>query len=175
MTPLAKVILVALLSLRVCWLDRVDPRKHDQLETVAVAVAQVTNASRWRGDRLDFAAALVAIGYHESRYSLAVHEGRCNRAWCPALGIWQLETDKHGEQGPLVGLGLVETTRSARAAGWMLSHSRQCGNSPRAWFTAYSGRACDTLWPTLEERVATFRRVRTVMGTELAKQLREAA
>ena len=139
-------VLVVMQALPSCWADREDPRKPEQLQNLAAAIAQASpNPLR--------AAFLVAIGYHESRFCLRVHSGVDTG---PGRGIWQLEGQSKRYQGPFVGLTPEETGNAAWVASQIIGRSAQCGSRPADVFTAFAGRACGTVWPTLADRVRTF-------------------
>lgn len=141
----AYAIHAALLALTPCWADRDDSRKAGQLETIAVAIATVAST-------VDDAAGLIAIANSESKFSLRVHAGLTGGR---GRGLWQLELGSR-RKPPFVGLSLADTTHAAGEALWMWRHSWQCGRTLAARFTAYAGRECDTVWPTLHERVNTY-------------------
>lgn len=155
MSPVA--IFAALAGLPVCWTDRVDERKPQQLQTVAVAVSEVA-------DSVDDAAALLAIAQNESSFSLSVHAG-IDRG--PGRGLWQLEGQGRRHAGPFVGLDLAATTNAASVALFAWDHSWNCGKTLADRFTAYAGRPCGVLWPSLKQRVATYWYVRSVMQKEI--------
>lgn len=129
-----------------CWADRGDPRKLEQLATVATAIAAVAEDA-------DKAAKLISVTYNETRLCLAVHSGE-HRG--PGRGLYQLEDQHRRYQGPFVGLSYEATLRATQVASDVLDHSFQCGSTPRAVFTAYGARVCGTDWKTLRERVGTY-------------------
>jgi len=140
-------VLYAMSSLPVCYADREDPRKPEQMQNLAVAIAQASPTPRR-------AAFLIAIGYHESRFCLRVQSGE-HRG--PGRGAWQLEGQSRRYQGPFIGLTPEETGNAAWVASDIIGRSGQCGTRPADVFTAYAGRACGSSWPTLAARVLTFR------------------
>lgn len=141
----AAIALAAMQALPVCWVERDDSRKPEQYDTIAQAIS-----AEARDD--DEAAALITIGYSESTFALRVQTGELKGK---ASGLWQLEG-----RGKFVGFGLADTQRSAHAAVGAWRHSWQCGSTFADRITAYAGRACGTVWPGLETRVARFRYVR---------------
>lgn len=150
MVPAAAVLAV-LLQHPPCWADRhVDPGvKRLQLEVVAGAIASASPTPR-------MAALLISIGYHESRWCLAVHSGQ--RRGGQGEGLWQLEGRHHGP-GARSGLSPGETREAAQLAAAQLKRSQQCGNTPAAVLTAYAGRPCAHVkagWPTLTARVRGY-------------------
>lgn len=145
------LILPLLLKLPVCYADRdlVPEVKRAQLETVARAVATVAkNASE--------AALLVSVAWHESRLCLEAHRGGNG----PAYGLWQIEPASNLPR-PYAGLSYPETESAARSALYHLRHSYQCGPSVGDRITAYAGRPCGQVWPTLESRVRMYYWVRS--------------
>lgn len=131
------IVLSVLLRLPLCWADRHDPRKPEQLLVVAYAIAEVA-------ENTDKAAKLITLAHNESRLCLAVHSGE-HRG--PGRGLYQLEG--HGE---FVGLSYEATLSATRFASEYLDRSYQCGHAPRDVFTAYGARPCGSDWKTLRER-----------------------
>lgn len=165
-------ISTALSALPPCWTDRDIPAldKQDQTDTIAASIVYARQHVKWRGSDVDFYATLASIGYHESRYCTSVHAGNCPPGRCgggAAFGVWQVEPKRREDGLSLVGLDQDSTNRSALAAATVLSRSWQCGSGPRGMFTAYAGRACGSRWPTLEERVRTFARLRAAIQREM--------
>lgn len=158
----------ALSQLPQCWADRDLPAadKEDQRDTVAVSIVYARSKVKWRGADVDFYAYMGSIAYHETRLCTDVHAGNCPPGRCGggrAFGPWQVEPKVRADGLALVGLDQDSTNRSALAAATVLSRSWQCGSGPRAMFTAYAGRPCGKAWPTIEERVRTFRRLRELI------------
>ena len=129
-----------------CWADREDPRKPEQLITIAYAIAAVAESA-------DKAAELISVTYNETRLCIAVHSGEHHG---PGRGLYQLENQHRRYQGPFVGLSYEATLNATRVASDVLDHSFQCGGSPRAVFTAYAARPCGSDWKTLRVRVGTY-------------------
>lgn len=145
-------VLAVLVSMPPCWADRdvAAETKAAQLSTIADAVAQASLG------RLDMAAYLITIGYHESKWCLAVHAGE--RRGGQGEGLWQLEGIHHGD-GARSGLSPEDTVSAAFLATAQLKRSRQCGREPAAVLTASVGRPCSqavTGWPTLASRVRGY-------------------
>lgn len=150
---LKAAVLYAITGLTPCWADRGDIRKPAQLETIAEAITVATERARWRGDRMVLAALLITIAWHESKFCLAIHEGKPGMAG--ALTIFQIERGSR-LKGYRAGLDLDSTISAATAAADLLSRSHQCGESPISFFRAYTSAACDAEFPTLHARVRTF-------------------
>lgn len=144
-----------------CWQDKGDPRKPEQLENIAHAIAKASPTPR----RAVF---LITIAHWESRLCLHVHSGEHRGR---GRGLWQLEGQEKRYPGPFVGLTPEETGNAAWVASKIIGRMVHCGLEPAAVFTAYAGRKCGTDWPTLAERVVTFEKVQK----KLRRALKEAA
>jgi hypothetical protein len=152
-------VLYAMSALPVCWADRDDPRKPEQLQNIAAAIAHASPSPRR-------AVLLIVISYHESRWCLHVHSGQ-HRG--PGRGLFQMEGQEKRYPGPFVGLSPEETGNAAWVASQIVGRSGQCGRAVADVLTAYAGRRCGTTWPTLAERVRTYRFV----SARLHRALRE--
>lgn len=148
---LAESVLALLVSLPVCYADRGDPRKSEQLATVAHAIVSVANDSR---DPVDKASKLATLFRWEGVGCLDVHSGK-HRGH--GRGLYQLEGQSKRYSGPFVGLDYESTLNATRVASAVLDHSYQCGSKPADVFTAYGARPCGSTWKTLRERVQTYR------------------
>lgn len=143
--------------------DRDDPRKQDQLYTIAVAIERAIPQTKWpQNDLAALAAYFVTIGYHESRFRLKIHEG-VKRAH--SYGVWQVTPHAYKvKRTDLIGLTQYETDHTAVIVGRAISTSWNCGSSPADHFTAYYGGVpCKKDWRTLKERVSTFWYVRAMI------------
>jgi hypothetical protein len=147
---LAEAVLATLLRLPVCARDRGDPRKAEQLTTVAIAI---TGAALEARDPATRAAELIAVGYHESRFCLDIHLGRHGLG--NALTPWQIEYAAHPWATVSVGLDVPHTYLAAATAGRILDHSWHCGPTPAERFSAYAG-TCSTTWKSRQARADTF-------------------
>jgi hypothetical protein len=165
MIPVASVI-AALAILPVHYEDRSNPFKGAQLYTVAQAVASVSR------DR-DEAAFLIALGWHETKFSFRVHHGLCREFECDkgrAQSVWQIWKHSRSteEWHGFVGISLDATKAAAGAAlGHVRFAQRVCRGEPDpivATFRAYNGSGCRMPIPGERDRVATFRRVRGKIG-----------
>ncbi len=150
MGNLEAAVLAVLLRLPVCHADRDDPRKPEQLVTVARAIGTVAAASKYPKDK---AAKLIAILRWESTACLAVHSGEHPGR---GRGLYQLEGQGRRHKGPFVGLDYESTLNATHVASSVLDRSYQCGRTPRDVFTAYGARPCGSDWSTLSERVQTY-------------------
>lgn len=149
------LILAALQALPPCWADRAAPEgaKATQLAYISRAIAA-------EAETVEEAAYLVTIAWHESRLCLDVHAGLSRGH---GRGLWQLERGSRREP-PFEGLSEADTRHAAHEALWMVRHSWHCGGAPAARFTAYAGRACGSVWPTLVSRVRTWYWVRGMLA-----------
>lgn len=141
------IVLSVLLRLPLCWADRHDARKPEQLLVLAYAIAEVAEDA-------DKAAKLITVAYNESRLCLAVHSGE-HRG--PGRGLYQLEGKGKQYRGPFIGLSFEATLNATRVASAVLDHSYQCGGSPGDVFTAYGARPCGSDWKTLRARERMYR------------------
>lgn len=143
--------------------DRNDPRKQDQLYTIALAIERAIPQTKWpENDAAGLAAYFVTIGWHESRFRLKVHEGYRRAA---SYGIWQITPHSYKvKRIELIGLSQEETDHTAIIVGRAISTSWHCGSSPADHFTSYYGGVpCKTNWKTLKERVNTFWYVKSMI------------
>lgn len=150
-------------ALPVAVADRADPRKQDQLYTIAVAIERAIPQTKWpQNDLAGLAAYFVAIGYHESRFRLKIHEGAKK---AHSYGLWQVTPHAYKvKRTDLIGLTQDETDHTAIIVGRAISTSWNCGSSPADHFTAYYGGVpCKKDWRTLKERVSTFWYVRAMI------------
>ncbi len=149
--------------LPIAVVDRDDPRKQDQLYTIAVAIERAIPQTRWpQNDIEGLAAYFVAIGYHESRFRLKIHEGVKRAA---SYGIWQVTPHAYNvKRLELIGLSQEETDHTAVIVGKAIATSWHCGSSPADHFTSYYGGVpCKKDWRTLKQRVNTFWYVRAMI------------
>lgn len=171
-----KLMLAAILALPVFAEDVDSPAKAAQLEAVAAGIAQAS-VDRPKPAR-DWAALLLTVGYHESGFSLRILNNQCKRFECdPAVvdgvrifrarGVFQTHRNKHNEQywDALPGNPVLQ----AKVASDMLARAYwNCARSGVPWtqatLSSYAGRRCDAEWPGLQQRLATFARVRARLG-----------
>ena len=124
----------------------------------------------WPGKSRDLLAAMIALGYHETRYSQAVQEGRCDELpkgmQCDhghARGLWQQWETACPEMWKTAPGSAEELEASAWCAATLLSRSYVVCSSDGegdAWagaFGRYGARGCS--WPGGKSRAATMRRV----------------
>lgn len=165
-----KLMLAAILSLPTFREDIDSPAKPAQLEVLAAGIAQAS-VGRPKPAR-DWAALVAAIAWHESGFSLRIHDGHCKPHECDrgrARGLWQnhknLYTAPHWDKL----IGTEHSALQAKIAADMLERSYwYCARSGAPWLVgtinAYAGRACAAQWPGLQQRLATFARVRARLG-----------
>lgn len=167
---LRAVLAAIALALPVSWEDRDAADKQEHLREIAAAVAKATRTA-------DEAAFVLAWGFHESAFSIRIHEGRCRlekgecdavrgpngKLYARARGPWQ--THRNGMPGSrwakMIGREHVETQaeEAVKRARWAL---RTCGNV-RGAFVVLGGRRCSETIKGLDERVRTFQRVKARM------------
>jgi hypothetical protein len=144
--------------------DRGAEGKKEQLDAVAIAVAQASFGHP-RSPR-EWSALLLTIGFHESTFSLRIHRGECNlkKRECDAgraRSGWQMHRNLF--TAPLWEKlqGLEHTEVQARAASEALERGYwTCARSGVPWLqgtiNGYAGRRCSDNWPGLQQRMATF-------------------
>lgn len=146
-------------------------QKEAQAQMIATAVTQaVDEASGWPSSKQELAALMVTIAWHETKFSLRIHDGRCKPLECDkgrARGLWQLQAHRSlpKERWLLVaGLNPDATRVAAREAATALVRSRRmCGVATRggdwvgATIAAYAGRGCGGRLPDLRARTRTYR------------------
>jgi len=156
----------ALGKLAVFHEDIADPRKPEQLDAIAAAVGKLKPPQGI--SRGDWQALVIAVGFHESGYSLRIGDGNCRTHECDhgrARSYWQLHANLHtaGFWDQLVGNKYVEV--QARVASEMLARAYYlCRGTQSDWsasmLSAFSGRRCDAQWSGLATRIETWKRLR---------------
>jgi hypothetical protein len=156
----------AIHKLPVYYEDKDNSEKEVQLNAIAAAVAKVSRKAPLPPRQ--WAALLLTIGFHESTFSLRIHEGKCKPKECDhglARGPWQnhhnMDNDKVWDK--LVGIENVES--QVWAADHLLRRvsmtcSNEAGITVSGILTAYAGRRCFQDWPGLNDRLNTFSRMR---------------
>jgi len=134
-------------------------------ESIADAIVAIPNLNA------DWAALVLTVGGHESAFAERIIAGDCRAHECDhgrAWGAYQshkslLNQDVWGS--PDLQVQTKEAARALRSAFYLCGVHR--GKLHPNWvartLTAYAGRAalgCDQEWPGLQQRVATFKRVR---------------
>ncbi len=151
-----EAILVVLLGLRPCELDRETPEdRRARLEVVSQSVeyaaARATCSGAfaewvecqpiWRRSRSELTALLVTVAYEESKLALHVHAGRCRDHECDAISsggsivhrarsLWQVHYSPafREEWENIPGTTLWQTSDAAWAATRVLAMGeRRCG------------------------------------------------
>jgi hypothetical protein len=149
------VLKAALVSILMAFPPAVSDREetHDaratRMSALAGEIAEASLGARWRGNRLDLAALLVTIAWHETRIA-STFQRTDKRGMGGAQGLWQIEPGAHSKGDP----------RLASTAAEHLSRSWQCGAGPRGWLTAYAGVPKCAHWAGITARVRTFYWVR---------------
>ena len=193
-----ETILAAMIALPAAHYPRgLDPETEQErqarYETIAQAISQVSRRAVcegagdapceriWPGSAEELAAALVTVAWHESRFVLRVHQGKCRRDECDARkgpggaiyhlarGLWQVHSSgivPRDVWRSSVGTTLDRTTTAAWGAALALSHGRRtCAKAAKGkhgWvaptFSSYAtGFSC--AWSGSFAREQTYRRV----------------
>jgi hypothetical protein len=155
-------ILVAILAFPIFHEDTQAEEKRAQLEAIAGAVASVAQTA-------DEAAFLLAWGKSETNFSLRIHRGQCNAWECDggrARGPWQAHKNGMPDERWEMMIGIenveVQAQQAIRHARWALHacpHDRV-----RGAFRVLAGRSCTSPIRGENERVSTFRWVRSLLG-----------
>jgi len=119
-----------------------------RLWTVATAIDDAALETDYPGEPDELRAALLAVGYYESRYSRRIHAGDCHAHECDdglAVGPWQVWPLWYDvEQSRGVGTSWDATFVSARAAAQALADGRRrCGTLDGALAAYATGTSCD--------------------------------
>lgn len=139
-----------------------EPVDADEL---ARAIASVPKVNR------DWAALMLAVAAHESALSDRIRRGECRPKECDggrAWSLWQQHRNKLNAASwgsPDLGVQTAEAARALRRAFY------QCNGGGRPlgadWvartISAFAGHSCDAIWPGLESRLVTFKRVRRAL------------
>lgn len=116
----------------------------------------------------EWAALLLTVAGHESALSARIAANRCKPHECDhgkAFGLYQghknaLNADVWGS--PDIRVQTLEAARALRSAFYTCNGGGQ--HLRHDWvartINAYAGHSCDAVWPGLESRLATFKRVR---------------
>lgn len=154
-----KALLLLILALFAKRADHVDP---ERLAAAIWASSQNRPRPPWEWSRLE-----LTIVENETRGSQRIMEGRCRPLECDrgrAKGLGQLHRNalnraEWAKQDGDVELQMALLARQLEAAYW------QCAKSGVPWvqgtINAYAGRRCsDAGWPGLQQRLATYTRLR---------------
>lgn len=173
MASLFDLVLAGALSLPTFTEDRAPElaaEKRAQLEAFSRSTAAVAPDQNIALPR-HWAALLVTVAHAESGLSLRIQAGLCRPHEC----------DRGRARGPFQNhrfaesvatwdrlIGVENTAVQVRVAHARLKRSYYVCRGASDWLTAtltgYAGRRCGTVWPGLEQRAATWRRV--VRGME---------
>lgn len=157
--------------------DRDADGKTAQLDELAEAIARASSMQSVRPPR-EWAALVLAIGFHESTFSLRIHRGDCNlvKRECDAKRLkdgtlyararspWQLHENKlNGDAWPFL-IGIENSDLQALEASAALQRGfYQCSRSGVPWLqgtiNGFAGRRCSADWPGLQSRIATFNKL----------------
>lgn len=152
-------ILAALWSFALHREDTDRAAKAAQFAEVAGAIQQAARDSRWR------AAMLLTLGRFESDWSIRIGSGHCKPNECDhgrAVSNYQLHEGacSSPEAWAAAKADVASATReAARAIDRMRGMCRGEPDITRAVFSALAGRGCRGSFKTLDQRVATVRRL----------------
>jgi hypothetical protein len=146
-------------------------RKQAQAQVIAQAISDVAeSAEGWRGTKRELATLLLTVAWHETHFSLRIHEGNCKPYECDhgrARSLWQLHVHASLPKETwlsLAGVDIESTRRAAREAAKALTRSRNmCSGRAQGLelvgqtLSAYAGRGCARLLPDTAARVRTYR------------------
>jgi hypothetical protein len=161
-------ILTAMLALPAYAGDRSESPEERAalLRPVAVAIAETAQSP-------ETAAALIALGWHETKFARAVIEGRCSEmpagSRCDngrARGVWQAWNVACPAAYRFADGSLESLRAEVRCAvGNLYSARNRCERrAPELWGGAFSGyRGASCLWPAAARRVQTMREVLAVL------------
>lgn len=162
---LAEAIAAVILSLPHYWADAGEPPEDraSRAEHAADVIIEVA------GNNRDMIAALIALGWHESRWSRFVFEDECEKGKpgerCDdgrARSPWQMHRDAcpyYWESGLL--------SDGAKCAFSLLRYGRSACGSYQGAFAVYAGQRCS--WKGGIEREATRQRMLKALQRELHK------
>jgi len=166
-------LLAAALALPVFKDDRAARIKQGQVWTIAEAVAVAANEQRqWPGPPRELASLMLAVAWHESKFSLALHAGQCPPDKCDrgrARGLWQMHACAASSEDAwrrIGGLDRESTLHAAREAARALTRARKfCSANERRgapWvemtLSAYgTGKGCFADYRGRAERAAMVR------------------
>lgn len=165
------VVLAAMRS-RPVYKEDVDLVAEKQAQQSELCQAIRRESKRQRiATELDWAALMIAIGEHESNFSLRIHQGFCYAGECDggrARGPWQLHRYGIAKEHWHDMHGLDSVAIQAHAASRALERGYGVCRGPATdWLIAtingFAGVRCDKMWRGLEERIATWRKVRGAM------------
>jgi hypothetical protein len=147
--------------------DRDKPvEKAAQLRLIAAELAKVRAPKGIPGK--EWRALVVAVGFHESAYSLRIHRGECKPQECDrgkARGPWQQQQNDYTRPVWDELHGQEHTATQVREAEAALRRGYfTCAKAGVPWEVAalngYAGARCGATWPGLDKRLATQRLVR---------------
>jgi hypothetical protein len=134
-----------------------EPVDAAELADAIVAVPKLTS---------DWAALLLTVAGHESALSRRIAEGRCRPLECDrglAWGAYQQHRNAFNADvwgSPDIRVQTTEAARALRSAFYQCNRGALRKDWVARTINAYAGRSCDAVWPGLQSRLATFKRVR---------------
>jgi hypothetical protein len=154
--------------------------KRAQLTAVAEAIEPSARTQKIARPT-EWAALVLIIGNAESGFSLRIGRGECKPQECDrgrARGPFQLHN--YAEARPVWDQmhGLEYIGLQVRVASARLQRGYYTCRGGADWFIAtvngFAGRKCSDIWPGLEARYATYRKLVRVIDNELARLKKEA-
>jgi hypothetical protein len=164
-TPLEDYARRAIQSLPVHHEDRDYVDKAQQLEAIALAVAERSKRPPAGISPRRWMALLFTIGFHESGFAERIERGACKDHECDggrACGDWQNHANRNNQElwdrckGD-VAVQAEMADQALRSAYWTCARSGV--PFPQATLSAYAGQRCGGRWKGLDERVLTFNRL----------------
>jgi len=126
---------------------------------LAEAIASVPKVTR------EWAALILTIAAHESALSARIAANDCAKHECDggrAFGLYQGHRNAHNATvwgSTDIRVQTFEAARALRSGFYTCNH----GKLPTDWvartINGYAGKKCDSIWPGLEQRLATFNRI----------------
>lgn len=136
-----------------------EPVDAAELASAIVSVPKVTP---------EWAALLLTVAGHESALSARIAANHCKPHECDhgkAFGLYQQHKNKLNADvwgSPDIRVQTAEAARALRSVLHVQWGGRQLGPDWVArTINAYAGHSCDAVWPGLESRLVTFKRVRS--------------
>jgi hypothetical protein len=178
-TPHERWAVAAIVSLPTFHEDRESDGKTQQLSAIAQAVAEFAIPPDGI-PRREWAALVLAIGFHESTYSLRIHAGDCRlekrecdaakkngKLYARAKSPWQMHENTLNRDVWSQLTGIENTDVQVIQASAMLQRGfHTCSRAGVPWqvgaINGYAGRMCKARWPGLEARLATQARLTRV-------------
>ena len=166
-TPLEDYARRAIQSLPVHREDRDYVDKAQQLEAIALQVAERSKRPPAGISPRRWMALLLTVGHHESGFAIRIERGECKGRECDggrACGDWQNHANANNQElwdrckGD-VTVQAEMADQALRSAYWTCARSGV--PFPQSTLSAYAGARCGGHWKGLDARMATFNRLVT--------------